>query len=92
MNVMRAFIGAHSFKIHDVAHHRAAMENPVSIVRVPRHPRDIPRLFAIAALDQADHVARGAAHVRPHYLSQITAPSTVFWCLRCGVAALRPAK
>src|SRR6056297_1599154 len=45
-------------KVHHVTDHLVFLGNPVAAMHVARRPRDIQRLAAIVALDQADHLRR----------------------------------
>src|SRR3712207_5098722 len=63
VDVVGALVGVHRLQVHDVADHVVLVHDAVAAVHVPRHARDLQRLAAVVALDQADHLRRRAALV-----------------------------
>src|SRR5690606_37896082 len=56
VDVVRALIGVHRLEIHGVADHMIFGRDAVAAMHVARGPRDIERLAAIVALQEADPI------------------------------------
>ena len=54
MHVVRAFVGVHGLQVGGVPHHLKFGRDAVAAVHVAGDARDIQRLAAIVALDEAD--------------------------------------
>ena len=63
MHVMRALVSVHRLQVHHVADDVILIDDAVAAVHVAGHPRDIQRLAAVVALQQADHLRRGVVLV-----------------------------
>src|SRR3546814_8482238 len=62
VDVVRAFIGIHRFEVHRMADDVIFGGDAVAAVHIARDARDIERLAAIVALEQADPVGRSEEH------------------------------
>lgn len=54
VNIVRAFVSIHRFKIGEVAHNRERGKNPFGTGHIARQARDVERLDRIVALHQRD--------------------------------------
>ena len=83
MHVMRAFIGVDRLEVLRVAHHMIAAGDAVGAVDVARQPRDVERLAAIVALDDA-RSSRAPIGLRPsggRPAGEACSPSAISVCM-----------
>ncbi len=60
VNVVGAFVSVHGFEVDHVAHDREAVGDAIAAVHVAGVAGDGERLAAVVALDEGNHLGRGA--------------------------------